>query len=163
MDAGERRRAWNRWTEERLAYLRENCEKLSVKEMAEHFGIAPPSIRWAMNKYGINKKKKKQKEAVYSPTPPKERKLYYGNPANIGNNQNPVTVATMTLICSCLLDNMTVKQIAMLTERSMEQVREVITEVTESGYMKWIQERREDSLLMRENLTAGRSCVRGRG
>ena len=144
------------WTPEMVAYLEEHYPTGKFVEIARHLGCRVPSVKWKAKQLGLVRTPKNPNKAAKKAKPDKAK--CYGNESRIGMNQAEVTDATRTVICSCALDGMTVKQTATMTERAIEQVRAVLKECQESGYLDWIKSRRESSLGVRHDRSACRMC-----
>lgn len=144
------------WTPEKVAYLEEHYPTGKLVEIAKHLECRAPSVKWKARKLGLVRVPKNPKRLVKKEKEDKPK--YYGCESRIGMNQAEVTDATRTVICSCALDGMTVKQMATMTERSIEQVWAVLKECQENGYLDWIKSRRESGMNIRHDRSACRRC-----
>lgn len=128
------------WTTEKLERLSMQYPTAQLKKLADELECTVHQLVWKANKIGLRRKVK-----VYTTkaTVPKDKSVYFGNRKRIGKNTYPVTHATRTLICSCALSGYTSEQTAMLTERSIEQVEEILQECKENGWFAMIKHYRE--------------------
>ena len=133
------------WTPEKIAYLEESYATESMADMARHLNCTEAQIKWRAQRMGLRREKKKAAR-MFS----EEREVWFGRPDRIGKNRNPVTDATLTLVCSCALSGYTQEQTAMLTERSKEQVAEVLEECKRTGYYAMVKERQDEMLCYKE-------------
>ena len=80
-----------------------------------------------------------------------------------GANQNPVTSATETLVCSAVIRGETVEDIARDTERSLEQVQCVLDRCMASGKYDAIRRSMDAGAgFYGRDHSAGRLCAGGR-
>lgn len=131
------------WTTEKVAYLTEHYPKGNIAEIAAHLGCSPSQLKTRAQKMGLRREKRFRSNAVSEEQKPKS--VYFGNRKRIGKNTYPITHATRTLICSCALSGYTSEQTAMLTERSIEQVEEILQECKENGWFAMVKRYRETS------------------
>ena len=142
------------WTEKQVEYLCKHYPTGNRDEIAKYLGFSRQALRRKANSLGLRRERK----GVKNNASREGNQIKLGNPAEIGKNQNEVTRATWTLVCSCTIDGYTPYQIAMLTSRSVEQVEEVIKLCRENGYLNQIKETRVESLAMHYDRSAGRNC-----
>ena len=142
------------WTEKQVEYLSKHYPTGNRDEIAKYLGCSPQAVRRKANSLGLRKVSKDAKKNASR----KGNQITLGNPARIGKNQSEVTIATWTLVCSCTIDDYTPYQIATMTERSVEQVEEVLKLCRENGYLNQIKETRVESLTMHHDRYAGRNC-----
>ena len=144
------------WTPEKVEYLVKHYPTGKIVEIAKHLNCHTKSVQWKAARLGLVRIPKNPYRVAKKAKPDKPK--YYGCESRIGMNQAEVTDATRTVICSCALDGMTVKQTATMTERAIEQVRAVLKECQESGYLDWIKSRRESGMNIRHDRSACRMC-----
>ena len=144
------------WTPEKIAYLEEHYPRNSVATIAKYLGCTQAQVKWRVQRMGLRKEKTFPTNGV-----PKVRKVRFGNRNRIGMNQSPITDGTRTLVCSCALSGYTIEQTAMLTERSKEQVEEVLEQCKRTGYYAMVKDRQEDNLRYNEERETGRLCSVG--
>lgn len=146
-------RAKMNWTPGKIAYLEENYATGKLEDMAKHLGCTQAQLKWRAQRIGLRRKKCFPTNGVTQ-----ERKMYFGNKNRIGMNQSSVTDGTRTLVCSCALSGYTIEQTAMLTERSKEQVEEVLEQCKRTGYYDMVKDRQEENLHCNEERETGRLC-----
>lgn len=126
------------WTEEKKERLSARYPTADLEKLAAELGCTIKQLVWKAGKMGIKR-----------PKPPKaakpNEKVLFGDRKRIGRNANPVTFATRTLVCSCALSGYTAEQTAMLTERSLKQVEEVLQESKENGWFAMVKRYRDKS------------------
>lgn len=127
------------WTTEKLERLSMQYPTAQLKKLADELECTVHQLVWKANKIGLRREKRVQVQQA------KQRELMFGNPKRIGKNTYPITPATRTLICSCALSGYTSEQTAMLTERSIEQVEEILQECKENGWFAMVKHYRETS------------------
>lgn len=140
------------WTTEKLERLSGQYPTAQLEKLAEELECTVQQLVWKANQIGLKREKKVQARSA------KQGELMFGNRKRIGMNTNPVTPATRTLVCSCALSGYTAEQTAIMTERSVEQVEEVLQACKENGWFTMVQKRQKEMFRYREVRKTGREC-----
>ena len=110
-------------------YIREHYATGNVREIAEHIGYDARDVYARAKVLGLTRRRKAlscEQRCKIAKAAAQKRKIR-------GANQNPVTSATETLVCSAVIRGETVEDIARDTERSLEQVQGVLDRCMASG------------------------------
>lgn len=141
------------WTPEKEGYLKENYGTGKLVDMAKHLECTEAQIKWKAQRLGLKRTKKRFTNGIA-----REKEVSFGNPKRIGMNRHEVSKATWTVVCSCAIDGYTPEQTATMTERSVEQIQEILKECKENGYLERIRRNRTEGLAARYDRSVLRKC-----